>query len=530
MTSSSAAAAHRHQTQNWIVTKPIARSKQGVVASQHRVAAEVGAATLAAGGNAIDAAVATGFALAAIEPWNSGLGGIGFMLVYHAKERRVDVVDFGPISPRSLDTRDYPLAGGFTTDLFTWPAVKEDRNVHGPRSIALPGVVDGLGLALERFGSMPFADVLEPAIRLADQGMPIDWFLTLRVATMAADLARYPSTRDIWLPNGLPPVSAAGAPLGHLKVSGLADTLRRLAKAGRRDFYEGGIATDIARDLKSMGGNLTREDMGEYRARIVPPLECTYRDARVFLAPGLTGGASMAETLGELSKRQFAAPGPDAAAFTTYAEVLRAAYARRLQTMGEIKDQRDPGCTTHFNVVDRKGNMVAVTQTLLSVFGSKLVLPSTGILMNNGIMWFDPAPGKPNSLGPAKRPLTNMCPVIVRREEKPSFAIGASGGRKIFPAVLQISSMLVDHGLSLETAFHQPRIDASGGETVGVDPRLPTDTIEQLAARFPIEYTAHLVYPTNFACPSAVLDDPATGERSGIGDVMSPWSGAVAEE
>ncbi|MFM9883168.1 MAG: gamma-glutamyltransferase family protein [Burkholderiales bacterium] len=530
MTSLFGAVPRSHLTQNWIINKPFARSKRGVVASQHRGAAQVGADVLAAGGNAIDAAVATGFALASIEPWNSGLGGIGYMLVYLAKERRVEVVDFGPISPRSLDTRDYPLTGGMTTDLFTWPSVADDRNVHGPMSITVPGVADGLGLALERFGSMPFREVLAPAIALAESGMPIDWFLTLKVATMAADLARYPTTKGMWLPNGLPPVTAAGVAPGHLKLNGLANTLRRLAIAGRRDLYEGEIAASIASDLQSLGGNLTHEDLRAYRARVVPPLECAYRDARVFLAPGLTGGASMAEALRQLAQQRFAPSGPDAASFITYANVLRTAYERRLQGMGEIKDERDPGCTTHFNVIDRHGNMVAVTQTLLSIFGSKLVLPSTGILMNNGIMWFDPAPGKPNSLGPDKRPLTNMCPVIVRRDGSPSFAIGASGGRKIFPAVMQITSLLVDHGMSLEAAFHQPRIDASGGEVVGVDPRLPQATLDQLAAHFPIQPAEHLVYPTNFACPSAVLDDPATGERYGIGDVMSPWSGAVAED
>ncbi len=518
-----------HLMQNWVINKPFARSTRGVVAAQHRVAAQVGADILATGGNAIDAAVATGFALASIEPWNSGLGGIGYMLIYLAKEKRVEAVDFGPVSPRSLDTRDYPLAGGTTTDLFTWPSVFGDRNVHGPMSTTVPGVADGLGLALERFGSMPFGEVLAPAIALADIGLPIDWFLTLKVATMAGELARYPSTKGIWLPNGLPPVTAAGASLGHLMLTGLADTLRRLAIAGRRDLYDGEIAASISSDLKLLGGNLTREDLRAYRARVVPPVECLYRDARVFLAPGLTGGASMAEALDQLAAQRFTPSGPDAAAFITYAGVLRAAYARRLQGMGEIKDERDPGCTTHFNVVDRHGNMVAVTQTLLSVFGSKLVLPSSGILMNNGIMWFDPTPGKPNSLGPNKRPLTNMCPVIVRRDRGPSFAIGASGGRKIFPAILQMTSMLVDHGLSLEAAFHQPRIDASGGDVVGADPRLPQATLDRLALHFPIQLTEHLVYPTNFACPSAVLDDPVTGERYGIGDVMSPCSGAVAE-
>jgi len=173
--------------------------------------------------------------------------------------------------------------------------------------------------------------------------------------------------------------------------------------------------------------------------------------------------------------------------------------------------------------------MVAVTQTLLSVFGSRLVLPRTGILMNNGIMWFDPRRESPNYFAPAKRPLTNMCLVIARRDDHGWFSIGASGGRKIMPAVMQITSFVIDHGMTLEDAFHQPRIDASGGDTVGVDPRQPSEVQQALAAKFPINLTELVVYPTNFACPSAVLRVPATGEHQVIADVMSPWSGAVAQ-
>src|SRR5215210_6425692 len=168
-----------HLAQNWHVRKPVARSSGGIVATQNRVAGEAGAKILAGGGNAVDAAVATGFSLAAVEPWNSGLGGVGFMLVYLAKEQRVEVIDFGPLSPRGLDPAAYPLTGGYTSDLFTWPTVKDDRNVHGPLSIAVPGHVDGLGLALEKFGTLKFTDVLQPAIALADKGIAVDWFLTL---------------------------------------------------------------------------------------------------------------------------------------------------------------------------------------------------------------------------------------------------------------------------------------------------------------------------------------------------------------
>jgi gamma-glutamyltranspeptidase/glutathione hydrolase len=521
-----------HRVQNWTVRKPVARTRGGIVATQNRVAGEVGARVLAAGGNAVDAAFATGFALAAVEPWNSGLGGVGFMLVYLAKEDRVQVVDFGPISPRNLNPGDYPLVGGGATtrDLFTWPTVKDDRNVHGPLSIAVPGHVDGLGLALEKFGTLPFADLLEPAIALADKGIAVDWFLTLKVATMARELARYDTTRSVWLPHGFPPATAPGAPLERLILKGLADTLRRLAKAGRRDLYEGGIATDTVKDVHAMGGNLAAEDLKHYHARIVPPLEFDYRNARVALAPGLTAGPTMHGAMKALAEIRLQAGTPQADAFLAYARILRDAYAERLTSMGETSDHRDPSTTTHLNVIDRHGNMVALTQTLLSVFGSKVMLPTTGILMNNGIMWFDPRRGSPNSFAPNKRPLTNMCPVIARRDGKPWFAIGASGGRKIFPAVFQLSSFLIDHGMTLEDAFHQPRIDASGGDAVGVDPRLPPAMQQALAEKFPVALTEFVVYPTNFACPSAVLNDPNSGEHFGIADVMSPWSGAVSED
>ena len=517
-------------TQNWQVRKPPARSRRGVVASQHRLAAEIGADMLAAGGNAVDAAVAAGFALAAIEPWNSGLGGIGYMLVYLAKEDRVHVVDFGPVSPRALAPADFPLSGGFAGDLFAWPAVVEDRNVHGPLSFAIPGEVDGLGLALERFGTRTFATVLQPAITLAEKGIAVDWYLTLKVATLAGELARYGVTRDIWLPGGMPPVTPPDAPFRRLKLPGLADTLKGLARAGRRDFYEGEIAAAIAKDIRAMGGVLGLEDLKQYRARIAAPIECDYRGATIALAPQLTAGPSMAWALGRLTPRKFKPGGPQADAFVAYAEALREAYAQRLRTMGESTEGRAPSSTTHLNAIDRDGNMVALTQTLLSVFGSKVVLPATGILMNNGVMWFDPRPGTPNSLAPAKRPLTNMCPVIARRGGKSWFAIGASGGRKIFPAVLQIASFLIDHEMSLEDAFHQPRIDASGGERVAVDPRLPQDVKNALSGKFPVHAAELAVYPANFACPSAVLNDLTTGERFGMSDVMSPWSGAAAEK
>src|SRR3970282_411864 len=303
-----------HRVQNWHVRKPLARSRRGIVATQNRVAGEAGARVLAGGGNAVDAAVAAGLALAAVEPWNSGLGGIGFMLVYSAKERRVAVVDFGPISPRGLDPSAYPLVGGDVTsrDLFHSPAVQDDRNAHCPVRVAAPGHVDGLGLALEKFGTMKLPAIMQPAIDLAEAGIAADWFLTLKVATMAKELARYPVTRDIWLPGGFPPLSAPGALLERLKLKGLAGTLSQLAHAGGRDFYEGELGAAIVKDVKAAGGILDAGDLRAYHARVVDPLLTDSHEARFALAPGLTAGPSMLLALDRLRETRFRRNGPHA--------------------------------------------------------------------------------------------------------------------------------------------------------------------------------------------------------------------------
>jgi gamma-glutamyltranspeptidase/glutathione hydrolase len=213
---------------------------------------------------------------------------------------------------------------------------------------------------------------------------------------------------------------------------------------------------------------------------------------------------------------------------SAWAEALLAAYEARLATMGNVPDRRDPACTTDLCVADRAGTMVSLTQTLLSVFGSRIVSPSTGILLNNGIMWFDPRPRGPNSMAPSKRQLSNMCPVIGLKHGAPWLALGASGGRRILPAVLQISSMLADCGLDLESALHVSRIDVSGGPTVNADRRIGPEVLAQLRARFPLQEVEHLVLPNLFACPTAVLRDPDTGEAIGMTDPVQPVAGAVA--
>src|ERR1700733_14361556 len=184
-------------TQNWIVRKPAVATKNGVVAPQNGAAAAIGAEILASGGSAVDAAVATAFALAVREPWNSGLGGIGFMVVHPPGGGRAEVVHFGPVAPPRLDPTAYGLTEATRTELFTWARVEDDRNAHGPLSVAIPSAVQGYARAVERFGRLPWRDLVSPAVALARRGLPVDWWVTLKTANAAEDLRRYDESRRV---------------------------------------------------------------------------------------------------------------------------------------------------------------------------------------------------------------------------------------------------------------------------------------------------------------------------------------------
>jgi gamma-glutamyltranspeptidase / glutathione hydrolase len=512
-------------TQNWEVRKPGASSRKGIVAAQNGTAAETGAAILAEGGNAVDAVVAAAFALAAVEPWNSGLGAVGFMVVHPAGAPRAEVIDFGPVAPHALDTAAYPLTGGTSTDLFTWPQVEGERNMRGPLSFAIPSAVRGCALAVERCGRLPWRQLLMPAVALARAGLPVDWFATLKVAAAATALRHYDESRRIWLPDGLPPVCPPDRDETRLPLGRLAATLERLAAAGPDDFYRGEIARAIAADLREAGAFLSADDLAGCAARVVPPLAIPYRGATFEAAPGMTAGPTLERMLARLAEERFG-PSPDAAYFAVLAATLRRAYADRLERVGDVEGQATS--TTHVTAIDRDGGVAALSATLLSSFGSRYVLPGTGILMNNGIMWFDPRPGRPNSMAPGKRALTNMCPVVGVRDGRPWFGIGASGGRRILGAVLQLASFVADFGMTPEAAAHHPRIDVSGPDGLGIDRRLDPAIVARLLAEPGAALVEHTVFPSRFACPNLVLRD-AGGVNHGMTDVMSPWSAAIAE-
>jgi gamma-glutamyltranspeptidase / glutathione hydrolase len=516
------------------IRKAAVSSKGGIVAAQSRRAAEIGAEVLAAGGDCIDAVIATTFALGTLEPWMSGMGGGGAMVLYRAREKRYEVIDYGMRSPNSLRTQDYPLTGGAASDIFPWPRVKDDRNLHGPGSIAVPGVVAGMEEAHRRHAKMPWKELLAPGARLAGEGLLVDWWTTLMIASSAVDLRRYPASAAAYLQDGLPPNAQWGVKsVVRLPQDRLKATLEQLAARGPRDFYEGDIARSIAADIKSAGGALSVEDLATFRAYHREPLQIPYRGGKVSATPELTAGPTLASTLRRMEKWS---PGraPDATAYSEYALALQSAYRERLSDMGDADGRRTlgaehlaPACTTHFSVVDKDGNMAAVTQTLLSTFGSKFVTPQTGITMNNGIMWFDPTPGVPNSLAPGKRCLTNYTPVVAEAADGRRLAVGASGGRRILPAVTQLLSFVMDFGLDLDAAIHQPRIDASEGAIVIGDVRLPAPVHDTLRSRFDYEQARIQTFPMKFACPSVVMRQGS--QNSGATESAQPWGDAVAE-
>jgi gamma-glutamyltranspeptidase/glutathione hydrolase len=511
------------------VRKTVVATEGGVVASQHKAAAEVGAAVLAAGGDAVDAAVATSFAVGVVEPWMSGPAGGGAMVIWREDERRAYTVQFGMRSPAALDPGDYPIdPDGKTSDLFPWPAVRGDRNIRGATAIAVPGNVAGMDLAHQCYGRLSWRELLMPAVGLAKRGALIDWYASLLIASNAKELAKDTDAAALFLEDGQWPIIAGWTALStkRLEQSALSQTLQRLAEAGPRDFYEGDIAASLVADIRAKGGCLSREDLAGYHARLTPAVDVSYRGGTVHAAAGLTAGANLTDCLAMMESTFTPGRAPDGNSFAEMARALSRTYGRRLTEMGDREPEHAQTCTTHFSVVDRYGNMCAVTQTLLSMFGSRVVSPSTGLLMNNGIMWFDPEPGKPNSLAPGKACLMNVCPTIGEKGGR-RFAIGASGGRKILPAMVNLVSFMMDFDMTLEDAFHHPRIDNSGGGTIIADEDLPAPILEALEEVAPTLTAKRTVFPYLFACPAGVMRQG--GMNMGCTEIMSPWGDAAHE-
>lgn len=514
------------------VTKPSARSRGGIVVTQNRMASEVGARVLKAGGNAVDAAVAASFAIGVAEPWMNGIGGVGAMLVYEAKTGKVRAFDGGGRSPKGLKPSDYELSEGFDVgNLFGWPLVKGNINTTGAKSLIAPTQPALLALAHKEFGTKRWRDLVMPAVKMAEKGLPVDWHTAVVIASGMKDLLQDPGARARFLINGLPPYVGAAMdprPLLHLPCESFARTMKAIADEGAGVLYKGALARGIADDVQALGGYLTVDDLAAVAPVEREPLVFTYLDRTMHVLPELNGGPTLAMAFADLAKRRKKPESkPNAKTFLAYAAAMQSAWKYRFKHMGDAGEKTAPTCTTHISVIDRDGNMVTLTQTLLSLFGSKVVLPKSGILMNNGINWFDPTPGGPNAIAPDARALANYVPTIMTGGGS-TVAIGGCGGRRILPAVFQLLAMQADFGFDLETAFHEPRLDISAVSPIIIDRRMPPKVIDALTAEFKAVIGEPVEYPSNFTIAGAVRRE--RGRNEGATEPYHVWSEAVAED
>jgi gamma-glutamyltranspeptidase / glutathione hydrolase len=505
------------RVERWHLRKPAAVSDAGIVTSQHYAAAEAGAAVLAKGGNAVDAAATAGFLLQTVEPWMSGLFACGYMIVAEPNGS-VHSVEFTGQAPQHYDPDVYEIDPKGSKTFLGMPASRNLANVRGYTAAVVPGAVRGIAAALERFGTIGFDTALAPAIARARNGLKVDWHTTLSLAMAEADLTKDATAREIYFPQGSTP-----EPGDVLPLTKLAGTLEQLAVAGPDDFYAGRIADRLAEDLKRGGSFITTEDLAAYQPSIAEAVAGSFAGKRIYVAGESSGGRRLLETLAAFDRVPQETGSP--AFYTAMARALQEAFASH-RTRNAAGDLARAASTTHVNAVDAEGRMVALTFTLLNRFGARVVSPSTGAMLNNGMAWFDPRPGLLYSLKPSAVGRNNMCPTAIVDEHGPFAVLGASGGNQIVPALAQLAALLTDETTSVEDALHAPRMNTGPTSDITVDLDMPSNVVEALSALGPIRFAERAVYPRPFASPAAIA---RRGNRfEGMPDTTYPAAQAIS--
>jgi gamma-glutamyltranspeptidase / glutathione hydrolase len=521
-----------------VVTKQTPLARHGMVAAEHPRGADVGATILARGGNAVDAAVATAIAMTVVEPFMSTIGGSGTMLIHLAKRGETLCLNFNGVAPLAAHETMYTVAGGVSDGLFSWPRTENAANEYGHLSVAVPGSLAGLALAVERYGTMEWRDLLAPAIALARDGFETDWYLALNHAKAVEELIAFPGTARNYLRDGRFIYRPAGQHAGDRSAyPDLARSLELVAKEGPAAFYKGALGQALVDDMKAHGGLIRMEDLAAYRVLVEPALMGRYRDTDVAFSPGPTGGATALEILNILGefpaakvgwqtaeglhlrasaiargfRDRFEHLGDPAVVKVPWDRLLSKEHAREAAAeirRGKAAAGRRPKavdeCTTHVSTIDRQRNMVSLTHTAVSLWGSRVVVPGTGILLNNGMIWFDPEPGKANSVAGGKRGLVNMVPVLGFKRGAPAFTAGAPGGRGIISALPQVVANLVDLKATAQAAVEAPRVHTEGAEVL-VSTRVGEKALAGLAKKGHKVAPKHETYSTlNFARPVAI--------------------------
>lgn len=441
----------------------------GAVATGPAEAARAGAALLEQGGNAFDAAAAACLACAVMEPQAVDLGAyVLAAVVLEGETGRVWSVDANTIAPAAATPfmfhaqpmRSNPTSYLDINEREYGCTVEGDANLYGPLAVSVPGFIAGVGALWERWGQLPWSEIIAPARTLVANGIPYSRILS-DVLFKREAIARYPSTLQFLLPNGFDDLPNPDALWFR---PDLLQTLDRLASAGWRDFYTGELGHTIADFVSSQGGILTREDMGTFTPRITEPLTGSYRNAQIHTAIAPNGGFSVLNALADIEHYPVF-PDSDPRYWDIMARALARMWTARLANSPLAGTS--PYGTMHVSAADRSGNIASVTISQGGLFGSCLAVPGTGIVLAHGMCRFEPRANHANSPGPGKRPLNNVCPLLIRLPDR-DVAVGVRGGRRIVSVSVQLAQRIIDNGVTGYQAATAPRIHTLTGNPLEI--------------------------------------------------------------
>jgi gamma-glutamyltranspeptidase/glutathione hydrolase len=530
---------------------PVAEASHGMVVTSHHLASEVGAGILAQGGNAIDAAVAVGYALAVVDPCCGNIGGGGFMTIRFADGRR-RFLNFRETAPSAANASMYEAEA------------RDEASRYGYRAVAVPGTVMGLERAAREYGRLARRNLLEPAIALARDGFILTRDDAALIDSKAERIAKDPVAAAVFLRRDGAPLQAGD----RLRQPDLAATLRRIAENGVAGFYQGAIPQAVEAASTSGGGVITAADFARYTVTEGPPLSCSYRGYILYSAPPpSSGGTTICEMLNIVEGWDIRTLGfGSVGSVERLVKVMRRAYRDRNASLGDpafvenplerllSKDYAagaraaieareaapaEPGDspteraqTTHYSVVDAEGNAVAVTYTINGFFGAAVMAPGTGFFLNNEMDDFTTKPGRPNLYGlmqgaanaiaPGKRPLSSMAPTIVEKDGKVVLTLGSPGGSRIITTVFETLIDIIDYGMTPQAAVAAPRFHHQGFPNVVYYERggLSPEAVSGLQAR-----GYKLVEQRPWGAVELIAED--NGRLVGVSDPRRPSGAAV---
>ena len=527
---------------------------QGIVAVSHPLAAEAGKKILEQGGNAVDAAAAVQMSLNVVEPMMSGIGGGGFMMVYLKDQNKITVIDSREMAPKNVTPQLFLEEDGKPTPWF-------ERHTNG-EAVGVPGTLLGVETSLSKYGTMTLSEVIDPAIEYAEKGVKVNWATAQYIQENIDKLTQYGTAGEVFVPNGTPLKEGE-----TLVQPNLAKTLKLIKEKGSDVFYKGEVGEALAAEVQKRGGTMTIEDLNTYVVKEREPVKGTYRGYEIAsMSPPSSGGLTVLQIVKLMEGYDVNKMGVNSADYLhRLIESMHLAYADRAQymadedfypvpkkglvheeyisqrrelinpnqaaasveagdpwkfededlsAMAKVKEENPIGQTTHFSVMDKWGNLVSYTTTIEQVFGSGIMVPEYGFMLNNEMTDFDATPGGVNQVEPGKRPRSSMSPTLLIKDGNPFMALGSPGGPTIITSVAQTIMNVIDHKLPIQEAILTPRIYSSSYPNVRWEAGIDQDVVLQLMAK------GHVFEPasTDIGNVQAVIFDVETSKMYGGAD------------